>query len=765
MRAAILVPPAPGQVGGRPSSFAGQEGGWVSATATDASSAIIGTLLEDALSSSTGARRLVPLPAGAVTAVLAEALGIDANEHPAGVLMVIAGSHRLLDATGAEALGFDKALDDAARVAEDEVEAWISEGYAAMSSGDFPRAEACYLAADRQLGHETSPRRALVLASLGDIARAERRVEEAIVWLDRALAISPNHMGALRARAELALELGENAVAAALLHRLVDRLETDVERADTLSMIASQCLAAAGDAIRRALELHPNDRSLLERLRAVHEARGQWEDAVGVAVQLAEGMNGREQRARALVEAARLCSRRTGNTPRAVALYEAAIEDDPQVPSAFAAIENELVRAEDYRGVSAAYERQLERLENTDAKVEQGRILRRLAEVERDHLKNAPAALSAFERLVALAPDDAQSHVAFAELLASTRHHEPAVRELEVAAELLPSRFETYRLLYELFSAMRDEDRTYAASAALVALGEADINEQMTYAQHSPSSVLATRHRFDADIWQNLMPADHEDLLDRVTSALEPAAIELWLAEHRDRADGRVNERFRQHAAKTTVSAVRCAAWAAELLGVPEPAFYAQPDNDRISVATLPMREPALLMGRHVLAGRSVPELSFILARHLTYSRPGWRILTFYPQLDELEPLVRAGLSIACPKLPSLLHLDARTHQLKALLEPRLDPQARGQIAEAVGGMLERQARFDLLSWARCVETTACRAALLACGDASVATTALAVSGMPAGGISARDRALGLLPFAISRRHSALRQAIGVAVG
>jgi hypothetical protein len=486
---------------------------------------------------------------------------------------------------------------------------------------------------------------------------------------------------------------------------------------------------------------------------------------VGVAVQLAEGMSGREQRARALVEAARLCSRRTGNTPRAVALYEAAIEDDPQVPSAFAAIENELLRAEDFRGVSAAYERQLERLHNTDAIAEQCRLLRQLAEVERDHLNNAPAALSALERLVALAPDDAMSRVGFAELLASTKHHGPAVRELEVAAELLPSRFETYRLLYELFSSMRDEDRTYAASAALVALGEADINEQMTYAQHSPSSVLATHRRFDGDVWQKLEPAGHEVELDRVTMALENAAIDLWLAEHRDRADQRVNEKFRQHAAKTTVSAVRCAAWAAELLGVPEPAIYAQPDNDRISVATLPMREHALLMGRHVLAGRSVPELSFILARHLTYSRPGWRILTFYPQLDELEPLVRAALSIACPKLPSLLHLDARTHQMKALLEPRLDAAARAQIADAVGSMLERQARFDLLSWARCVETTACRAALLACGDATVATTALAVSGVPAGGISARDRALGLLPFAISRRHAALRTTLGVAVG
>src|SRR5690349_7906849 len=164
MRAAILVPP--------PSA---------SPKTTDASSAIIGALLEDALASSASYRRVVPLPAGGVTATLARAFDIDANEHPDAVLMVVVGSHRLLDPAGAEALGFERALDEAAQVADDEVESWISQGYEAMSSGDLERAEECYLAADRLLGYESSPRRALVLVSLGDIARAQGRIEQAIV--------------------------------------------------------------------------------------------------------------------------------------------------------------------------------------------------------------------------------------------------------------------------------------------------------------------------------------------------------------------------------------------------------------------------------------------------------------------------------------------------------------------------------------------------------------------------------------------------------
>jgi tetratricopeptide (TPR) repeat protein len=704
------------------------------------------------------------LPSDAIDSALANAFAGDVAKDGEGVLLLVGGGHRLLEKNEAEEIGFDRASSEMARRLDEEVESWMSRGHAATSSGDWAEARKCYLAADRRLGQEASPRHAVVFVSLAEAARAEGNVEEATTWLDRALAIVPSHIGALRGRARLALELGEHAVAAALLHRLAGGLENDAERAETLSTIASQSLAAAGDAIRRALVFHSADRALLERLRAVHEARGEWAEAVGIAVELAEATDSPAQRARALVEAARLCSRRTGNTPRAVALYEAAIADDPQVPGAFVAIEQELLRAEDYRGVSAAYERQLERLRNSDARDEQCRLLRQLAAVARERLNDAAAALSALERLVALAPGDALSRVALAELLASTQKHEDAVQELETAAELLPSRVETYRVLYEQFGNMRDSDRAYAACAALVALGEADINEQMTYAQHSPSTVLATQRRFDADVWQSLAPPQHETELDRIAGALEGPAIDIWLAEHREQSEARINERLRQHPRKTTVSAVRSAAWAADLLGVAEPAIYAQPDNDRISVATLPMREHAVLLGRHVLAGRSLPELSFIFVHHLSYSRPGWRILTFYPQMEELEPLVRAALALACPNLSSLQELDARSTKLKSLLDPVLDPAARTQINEAVDKMLDRQARLDLLAWARGVETTACRAALLACGDATVAATALAVSGMPAGGLSARDRALRVLPFAVSKRYSSLRKHLGVAV-
>ena len=45
-----------------------------------------------------------------------------------------------------------------------------------------------------------------------------------------------------------------------------------------------------------------------------------------------------------------------------MALYEAAISDDPQVPGAFESIEATLVKSADGPGLADAYERQIDRL-------------------------------------------------------------------------------------------------------------------------------------------------------------------------------------------------------------------------------------------------------------------------------------------------------------------------------------------------------------------------------------------------------------------
>ena len=162
------------------------------------------------------------------------------------------------------------------------------------------------------------------------------------------------------------------------------------------------------------------------------------------------------------------------------------------------------------------------------------------------------------------------------------------------------------------------------------------------------------------------------------------------------------------------------------------------------------------------MSGRSVVELSFIAVHHLAYSRPEWRALAFWTDPVRLQALMTAGISLVKPNLEA--SLSEYGHTMRADLADRMDPKARPDLEEAVEGLLSNGAKLDINGWARSVEESACRAALLASGDVTVAGSVLAVLGAPLGGQSAADRARDLLPFAVSRGFSELRKKLALAV-
>ena len=308
-----------------------------------------------------GTGRLVPVVAHlSFEQVIAENLELSRSERDSTVVVYV-GPHLVLGSEEAESLDLPDRFEMAERYIDEQVDQGMEEAYRLVDSQNVDGARRSYSDVEQLLGREESPRHALVLVSLGELERQQGRNREARALLDRALAIEPTHIGALSGRAALAQAEGESAIAAAMHYRLVSNLDSDEQRLETLRTVASESLMAARDAILHALELSPGERDLLERLRAIHEAAGNWQKAVTVGVQIAEALTAAHERALAFVRAARTASEKAGNRKLAVALYEAAIEDDPSVADAFEAIEAELVRSRDFAGLAKAYERQIER--------------------------------------------------------------------------------------------------------------------------------------------------------------------------------------------------------------------------------------------------------------------------------------------------------------------------------------------------------------------------------------------------------------------
>lgn len=695
----------------------------------------------------------------ATPTALSAALDIPEEEDPA-TLVVNISEYQVRHGDAAAQL--DEAIEEADRLAHQAIAASYTYATDLYNRGQLQEARTAFERAELLLRGDAGPRRVLVLLSLAEIERAQGNIEAAIGWLDRALALAPTHRGALETRVAIALDKGESSLAAALLDRLVSRQETSGKKVEVLRAIADESLKAARVAIGQANALMPGALHLLERLRAVNEAAGQWDDAVSALVQIAEHTDEPAQRARILVDAARMCSERARQTPRAVALYEAAIEDDPHVAGAFEAIEAELVKASDAEGLAAAYTRQIERLAAAGDGSAQPDILRRLARVHREALSDHASAILTLERLLSLQPSDVSALLELAELQQTAGNSSEAIRLLQTVVVLDPSRVDVFRSLQHLFKAVGDADRSFCACSALVAMGEADLDEQLVFAQHRPETLPIATATLNDEKWAQLLPEAHPRILDELASAVEKVAFDAWYDNTPLASIPPGGEKVNPQ--KTTVSAARCFTWAAQLLGLPEPEMYLQPAQTRIGMRILPRRKLSIELGHPVLSGWGMGDLAFLAAHHLTYARPGWRLIALLGSRDEVRSLLMAGMSLARPDVPGLTEIGSRSLEFAHQLDGHMSAEIRETLGLAVEQVMGGGGTLDVFAWLRSVEETAGRAGLLASGNLTVAANVLAIAGASPGGQSAAERAKGLLAFCVSQQHADLRKWLGVAV-
>lgn len=689
---------------------------------------------------------------------VALALGVSPEADPATVLLRVI-EHRVV--RGPAALGLDPTFQNAAATADQFVDGLITAARQRQSEGRLQDARQLYERARVVAQGLSRDREADVLVAHAQLEKELGEVERVRALLDRALARQPDHERALQARAAMARESGESANAAALLERVVPKLQTTPGRIRVLCTIADESLTTAQNALAIATELSGDAHDLLVRLRAVHEAAGKWDAALTAAVKAAEATHDRSHRARALADAARLCSERGLATARAVALYEAAIEDDPSVPGAFEAIEAELERAGDLVGLASAYDRQLQRLRRAQALDAERALLHKLASVH-TRLGDTHAAMTTLERLVRVAPQDLNARMSLAALLEEVGEPAMATRALEAAALAGNSDASVYHSLARLQTRAQSEDGAYLACSVLVALGEADADEQQTFARHRPVNVSSFRAPLDEDGWSQLLPPRHSALLDEIATLVEPAAVSSWLA--RPSLVSMPPPRARVDLAKNDVPAARCWLAVAQRLGVPRPELYVDTEELLDGARLLLEPAPTVLLGRRVLEEQSPAEMSFLATHHLSYTRPGWRIVGLLSSAHEIRSLLLAGLAAAEPRVSSEFGLGQHEKKISTALSDALDPRAREALAHASKAVLSDPDALDVGAWIRSVEETACRAALLVSGDVTVARTVLALAGATPADVSAAERARALHPFCVSQRHLALRHWLGISV-
>jgi hypothetical protein len=318
------------------------------------------------------------------------------------------------------------------------------------------------------------------------------------------------------------------------------------------------------------------------------------------------------------------------------------------------------------------------------------------------------------------------------------------------------------RALYRAFAALGQRDRQWCAAHVLVYLGAAGPDEQDLYASLRPEGLVRPSASLSRESWTRLLfHPDLEPVVGELFAAvLGPVLLGRIAAMRRDGMLPRLDPSTRQDPATSTLTSVRCFAWAGTILGVQVPPLHTDPGSEE-AVAMVPATAPALRLGRPALSGRSPAELSFLAGEHLSYFRDDAFVRALFHAITELEDVFLAALAIGNPALPMTAPVRARVAPIAQAIEPLLEP---AQIDRLRGGYLrfvEDGGRANLQRWASAVDATAARAGLLLCNDLAAAEAVLRLEDPG----RVQERMDDLLFFTVGERYANLRKQIGVAVG
>jgi hypothetical protein len=141
----------------------------------------------------------------------------------------------------------------------------------------------------------------------------------------------------------------------------------------------------------------------------------------------------------------------------------------------------------------------------------------------------------------------------------------------------------------------------------------------------------------------------------------------------------------------------------------------------------------------------------------MTWYRPEYHCMLYYPTLDDLRELIAATLQATGFEGTATTASAPSNGELQRVLLRRLGAEERAAISDAAARIQARGGDIALDHWIRSAELTAARAGLLLCGELKTAVVAVR-SLSPAPGRPSVERVVSdLVAFCASRSHLALR--------
>ncbi|MBS2013069.1 MAG: hypothetical protein JST00_09290 [Deltaproteobacteria bacterium] len=363
--------------------------------------------------------------------------------------------------------------------------------------------------------------------------------------------------------------------------------------------------------------------------------------------------------------------------------------------------------------------------------------------------------------------EDARAHVSvevdFSDVAATPQKDVPDEDPAELARRVRhdPRDDGSLHALFRLYKKANDVDRQWCVAQVLAYLGHANPEEQEVFGKYKEAALIRPSASVTPDAWRRLVfHPEEEPLIGEIFSVVVSAVLLGRLsALRRDKQLVKLDPARKQDPEKTTVQAVRCFHWAAQILGMHSPPLYADPDYPHF-VEMVPGVPPQSRIGAQSLSGRSAAELAFLAGRHLANYREEHFVKLLVPQAKGLEDIFLAALSIGNPGLPLAANVKQLVVPIAKAIEPVLEPPMIDKLRGHFLRFVEEGGRTNLARWVSSVDKTCARAGLLLANDLRAAHSVFAIEDPTHIGEKMDD----LMSFVVSDRYAKLRKQIGIAI-
>jgi tetratricopeptide (TPR) repeat protein len=646
------------------------------------------------------------------------------------------------------------------------VEDHIAAGDRYFAKEDLDNAHGELKKALGKLGTAATPARAEIYIRIAQILRKQGNGRVAVSNFEKALGIVPNDLRALGGLIELHAEQGNWRSVFAVEDKLLASLPSGgPERLAELLSFGDRALGR-GDANQakarfiQARDEYPRDLRPLEKLQAIFEEQKAIEHVLDNKRRIAALLDDPSARARAYLELGQYCLASVQSEEEALAAFELALDSDPTLLQALEVLAGALAESQEWAELERVYRKMIraftERQDGSSRTV-LAELHRKLALLYRDHLEDPEQALAALDGELAIRPYDLSGQLLAAEISDELAQPAKTLVYLRKAAEVDPTRVETYRRLYALGHKHGEPETSFLAASVTVARGKAEARETATYERHKVDGVPPHKRPIRREAWSWLRDRHHDPVVDRVMSAVAPAVLRTRVLQLEER--GKLPPLPERQDPKTsTVSVVRSIGWASQFLAVDAPAIYID-DKVDVALSSRFAKHQTTIIGRSALRGKNLGELAFLVGRHLALRTPEHELVAHMQSIDELSACFLAAIKLVLGAAPAG-PLSTIVDNLARLLATQQTDEERAALDAAVRKLAQRGDQLNLGEWVASVERCATRAGYLLCGDLCTAVAMVESEG-DSPFSTAQSRVDDLCAFAVSGSHMKLRQELG----